>query len=195
MGGQYWPPGQPDIFNGCARDDDFFGCVCCIPNIIFTNQETTTVTVVVESGEVELGEVRMYGYTSTALAVPASFRTYLNRRAPNTECNDFLFLQSTLEPDNSFYAPLDTGESTQQPRNRSAAEARCQETGGWLPVPTNLDPDTINGLEFAPGFSEMNRVCEGLSQNLEKRCWVDAENRQYTLPQYLTRDDLFTPGC
>lgn len=59
--------------------------------MVFTNPETTYITVHVEQGTLELGEIRLYGYTDTALPVPASLRAWLDEEATSSECNDFAF--------------------------------------------------------------------------------------------------------
>lgn len=189
---EYWPVGDPDVFQGCLRsgDRDPGGCTCCKLDDLFGGNELLTssqIRVTFSSGSAKVGQIRFYAFTDTALPIPTDLNTYLKTRlGSTTECQDARFFNEYLEPDGNYFFPLDINQNNQQNTVlRTVANSKCIVNGGYLATTFNTidQSDIISLKNFCSRFAGVNS------------CWINARDNRY-YDSLIPRSDIIdTSGC
>ncbi len=191
----YWPPGSLNSYEGCTIEADPDDCTCC--NKVESQYPITSgkFTMTVTTGSVIIGQLRFYGYTSTALVMPQGLRQMLDYDF-RSECQDDKYLREFLGGDGQLYYPsgnLTTGFIRNGPnqslQQRQAAIDICNVTGGHLAITESRFVDQPTGTALIGSLSNM---CQKIGNNT--KCWVNAINTFYN-DTVTPRSTLFSATC
>lgn len=186
-----WELDSEAQYQGCNRESFGTTCTCCSrlsdPS---SPVENGIIDIRVVAGSLQMGQMRIYGYTEEALPTPPillqTLQNGLGTQGVASTCQDRKFFTEYLVPDGDAFAPV------QNVTNYAQAFTTCMAAGGYLGTTTEIG--SIDGTSPQTDIRSLQYQCGLIGQAQGERCHISAYDTYY-ITEYLNRSNLIEDNC